>query len=224
MTSRLLDGPPDVRLLLGELDPDASPDPGDLVTSPDEVARARRYRRSSDGRRFLLRRSWVRRALGGILGVHPRHLELEAGPFGKPRVRTPRGAPGFSVSHSGNRSLLAVAHHGEVGVDLEALGAAPDAEELAPLALSPAELAELRALDTPCEREFYFLARWTAKEALLKAIGAGLQLDPASIALTRRPGGFSAPEGTQLADLRVASLKVGAGLVAAVAFTPRPPR
>jgi len=99
---------------------------------------------------------------------------------GKPRLDPPLGAPDFSIAHSGQRVLLAVAH-ATVGVDVEAIR--PLGEELSLRILSEAEkpvLARLAAAD----RSAALLRYWTRKEALLKATGHGLAISPHRLTVT----------------------------------------
>ena len=64
---------------------------------------------------------------------------------GKPALA---GGPYFSISHSGTRVAVALSEHCEVGIDVEDLATAADADRL---------------------------GRWTAVEATLKAAGSGLR-------------------------------------------------
>ncbi|MDT9593066.1 4'-phosphopantetheinyl transferase superfamily protein [Nocardioides zeae] len=75
-----------------------------------------------------------------------------------------------SVSHGGGLVAAAAATHGPVGIDVEHRDV-----EVVGWALAPAERA-LVAM-----RPELFARIWTAKEALLKASGEGLDGDPASL-------------------------------------------
>src|SRR5262244_1393315 len=120
------------RVLIRWFDLDFGGDPPRKVLSAEEIARARRFHREADARRYLAGRAAMRRALGELLGSEPARLVFETGPHGKPGLA---GAPcSFNFSRSGARAVLAVVEEGRVGVDLEAADAAPDSEDLAPLA------------------------------------------------------------------------------------------
>ena len=128
-------------------------------------------------------------------------------------VRTAR-AVHVSLARAGGRLALAVTAAGPVGVDLEsvvALRRAPVADVL----LSGAEARALAALDPPAAAAAV-AAVWTAKEAVLKAAGVGLRVDPRD--LTIAPAGAGAPatgrSGRRDAD-QVASRPVLAGWPAA---------
>ncbi len=92
---------------------------------------------------------------------------------GRPRLRRTAALPSpasVSLSRAGTFSVVAITDAGPVGVDVEAHGAAgfPGFDDVA---LHP---------DEPSTD----LARtWTRKEALLKAYGLGLAVDPAAVRL-----------------------------------------
>src|SRR6266511_9192 len=93
-----------------------------------------------------------------------------------------RAAAGLevSVTHSGRRVGLAVATAGAVGLDVEQV----ESPQAFPYdaALTPAELTGLRAVP-PGERDRAFITAWARKEAVLKAAGIGLRLDPRRFAV-----------------------------------------
>ena len=155
--------------------------------SDAERRRAGRYRFADGARRFSLGRAWLRQILGTELGVPPAAVDLPDGP-GKPRLGTSTG-PCFSLARSANLAVVAVAPF-EVGVDLEHLDQAIDGA--AALACTGREEAALRRLPEG-ERVEAFLRLWTAKEAYLKATGAGLAVAPASVEVG--VGGPVAPVG-----------------------------
>jgi len=95
---------------------------------------------------------------------------------GQPLVAWPKTDLTFSLSHSGDRWLVAVTGGGPIGADLERC---PDRD----LILSIREILtsdEQRALEQlPCEseRSRFLLRAWTRKEAVCKALGVGLVAD-----------------------------------------------
>lgn len=159
--------------------PLAVPEPrhASLVASLSDAERQRaaRYRFADGARRFSLGRAWLRHILGAELGVPPAAVALPDGP-GKPRLGTSTG-PYFSLARSADLAVVAVAPF-EVGVDVEHLDQAIDGA--AALACTGEEAAALRRLPAG-KRVEAFLRLWTAKEAYLKATGAGLAVAPASV-------------------------------------------
>jgi 4'-phosphopantetheinyl transferase len=90
----------------------------------------------------------------------------------------------FSVSHSGDVALIAIAPPGcVVGIDVEEVRPRTlDLEKLAARTMSAGEIERWRA--TPDrERLASFLQLWTAKEAYLKAIGVGVATDLRAVTL-----------------------------------------
>jgi 4'-phosphopantetheinyl transferase len=78
--------------------------------------------------------------------------------------------------------LVAIASAGDVGVDVEVLGRDITDWELVEQALTKGERDRLQALPDG-ERTESFLRSWTRKEAILKAAGTGLGIDPRLVEL-----------------------------------------
>lgn len=142
--------------------------------SPDERARASRFRFERDRRRFVAGRSVLRRELAERLDCTPSEVAFRYGPYGKPAVAD--GDVVFNVSHSGSAALFAFAAAGELGVDVELLAhGRPDDDGVAERFFSPAEVETLRRQPAAARSET-FLRCWTRKEAFVKARGEGLSL------------------------------------------------
>jgi 4'-phosphopantetheinyl transferase len=104
-------------------------------------------------------------------------------------TRTPAGKPeleesdlGVSLAHSGEVVLVAIAQAREVGVDVEVLRSDAARWSLVSHALTERERQRLDVLDAPTRAES-FLRVWTRKEAILKAAGTGLGIDPRRLEL-----------------------------------------
>ncbi len=113
-----------------------------------------------------------RRVLAQYAGVPLSGLALAADAYGKPRLAVPSSL-GFNLSHCGDIVLLAIGRGIELGVDVEALRPRPRALQLAQRYFTADEAAALAVL-TEDERQQAFYRLWTAKEAVLKALGRGL--------------------------------------------------
>ncbi|WP_313919488.1 4'-phosphopantetheinyl transferase superfamily protein [Tahibacter sp.] len=97
--------------------------------------------------------------------------ELEVGAHGKPALAA--GGFDFNLSHSGGAAVVALGRGVEVGVDLESPGRPRPHAELARRYFCGPEAQSIG--NTPeALRETAFLRLWTAKEAVLKALGRGL--------------------------------------------------
>ncbi|MBX7266850.1 4'-phosphopantetheinyl transferase superfamily protein [Micromonospora sp. Llam7] len=166
------------------------------VASPDDpgllallgTGERRRHATFTDRRgraAHLTARALTRLVLADMLGVPASGLRFEAtcrrcgGPHGKPVLRTPASPVTFSVAHSGRWCVVAFALRTEIGVDVERVALRGDTLPLR--ALAPTERAVLTAARN---RTAAFIRYWTRKEALLKATGDGLTVDPAAITVT----------------------------------------
>lgn len=145
-------------------------------TSRDEQARAARFRRQSDGGRYLTAHGALRRILSGYLDCDPSTLRFEHQAWGKPALVDSEFA--FNLSHSGECALVAVARGRPVGVDVEQHRPIADLDGLVERVCTPEERAMFAAARVS-ERQDTFLGFWTRKEALAKMTGVGLRaLDP----------------------------------------------
>jgi 4'-phosphopantetheinyl transferase len=180
------------------------------VLTGEERERVSRFRRAADAASFAAGRALMRLALAELVGVAPGELvfdtwcELHASPHGKPRLVEPATDLDFSLSRAGARLMLAIARV-PVGVDVERRDR--DIETgVARIAFADDERAELEAAGPDA-----FLACWTRKEAVLKALGHGLAVDPKSVSVTflegveprirRLPEEFGPPEAWSLVPL-----------------------
>jgi 4'-phosphopantetheinyl transferase len=147
----------------------------EAVLSDTDRQRANLFTFDRDRRRFVVGRAHLRELLARRLGVRPESVKLTCGARGKPAI-----APGstdldlrFNVSHAGDIAAYAIANGREVGIDIEAVRAVPNADGIASRFFSRQENEAYRALD-PSDRPLGFLNCWTRKEAFVKALGDGL--------------------------------------------------
>jgi 4'-phosphopantetheinyl transferase len=129
-------------------------------------------------------RAPLRAVLAAYLGIAAAQVALTDGEYGRPGLAAGLDPSlGFNWSHSGAHALVAVGRHVTPGIDLECLRPRARALEIAERYFSAEEAAALAALPE-AERSAAFLELWTAKEAVVKALGRGLAfgLDRLSIA------------------------------------------
>jgi 4'-phosphopantetheinyl transferase len=156
-------------------DAEVEPDAASLqCLSDDERRRAEQFRFDAPRRRFIAARVALRRLLGEYLRVPPANVSLAYDRFGKPLLGEPAGdSLRFNLAHTSDLALVAVTRGCDVGVDVERLRAVSRVESIAGRYLHPAEAQEI--LCAPARmRHQAFLRCWTAKEAVIKAIGTGL--------------------------------------------------
>jgi 4'-phosphopantetheinyl transferase len=138
----------------------------------DEQARANRFRLARVRDQFVAARGRLRELLGCYLGISPRTVPILYADAGKPHL-PPEFALEFNISHTDGMALFAVGTT-RVGVDVERDRPIPDADGLVSRFFSRREIAEFQAIP-PLRRQAAFLRAWTRKEAVLKAIGRGVQ-------------------------------------------------
>lgn len=156
--------------------------PAESGLTAAERHRCDHFRFESDRARCQARRGLLRRVLSRYLNCPPGDVELTTSPNGKPAIAGSSRVPplGISISASQDVVLVGVGSGLELGVDVECVRELPDLELLARHALGADELTEMSCC---CSDDLtrWLLRRWTAKEAILKASGEGLLVDPRSV-------------------------------------------
>jgi 4'-phosphopantetheinyl transferase len=166
------------------------------------------------------RREPLRRVLGAYLGIKPDRVMLIDGEYGRPGLADVHDQSlGFNWSHSGDRALIAVGRRITPGIDLECVRARPRAMEIARRYFSTTEAEVLAALPA-LARDAAFLEMWTAKEAVLKAMGRGLAfgLDRLSVSSAAGQLILQRLEGEDPSAWQLQRLAVDTTLVAALAW------
>ncbi len=181
------------------------------VLSAQESERLRRLDRTEVGGRWLVSRAVLREVLAAELGGAPADVRLTLGEHGRPQLdhEAHPSDLDFNLSHSGELALIAVAHGLRIGIDVERLRNGRDPLRVAGRYFSPAEVAAVRAFPKP-DRPDAFLRYWTAKEALAKGLGLGLQAPWGELELVRQPSGEMAPARLD-GDWRLIELSVPDG-------------
>lgn len=161
----------------------------DEALSPDDRARADRYRFESDRRKFCVARASLRLILARYLKTKPGRLQIDTGEYGKPYFVDPKASQGlrFNMSHSHQLALIAITREREVGVDVEYVRPSFVTDEVAEHFFSPAETEVLRALPEDQKTQSFFNC-WTRKEAYIKARGEGLYCPLDQFDVTVAPG------------------------------------
>ncbi|MEW5835817.1 MAG: 4'-phosphopantetheinyl transferase superfamily protein [Pseudomonadota bacterium] len=169
----------------------------------DERARAARFRFEADRDAYVLSHALWRAVLQACLGPRPGSpgpVRLARHPSGQPWLPD---HPGWatSLSRSGPFAAVAVAHAGWIGVDLERFPPRQPLDELVAAIATPAERGAVWQHTGP-DRERALLRLWSGKEAVLKAWGTGLTLDPTRVDTlrcpVRHPGGEGDPCDLQI--------------------------
>jgi 4'-phosphopantetheinyl transferase len=205
--------------LIGDLEPGEVHVFDLLLRSEDAAARKEECRRA------------LRVLLAGYARVPADALALAGPPGAKPRVANAGlGWLRFSASRSDRCALVAVARGRDVGVDIERVDTGRALETIADRLFPQEDAARLRALP-PGERASAFFALWTRKEAVLKALGAGLGALADAEGLGRHmevvdlpaPAGYRAALAVHPPLDRVRRTRVTAAGAGAVPAPPGPP-
>jgi 4'-phosphopantetheinyl transferase len=178
------------------------------ILSPDERERAARFAFEKDQARFTSCRATLRLLLSRYTGIPPESLVFRYKSHGKPALAGGLGWQ-FNVSHSRDLAAIAISRSDHVGIDLEYIDPAFPQDEVAPEVLCPGELRDLASLPSSDQLHGFFQL-WTLKEALLKALGGGLSLDPVQFHIrfeeSQFPEIISAPTRSPQATLHCLSL------------------
>lgn len=150
----------------------------------------------------------LRTSLARYLQIDPHTIDLHRSDTGQLVLAKPASDLRFSATHSGDALLLGFVRGDCIGVDIECLKPRPHVLELARRYFTAHEAAALAAMPA-AEREDAFYRLWTAKEALLKAIGHGL-----AHGLDRVGFGFASAK-LELRELDLQSSRIEAGVAIA---------
>jgi 4'-phosphopantetheinyl transferase len=197
--------------------------------SSDERETMQRFRHDRDAVRYATGRAALRILLGRYLESSARAIVFDrtcrycGASHGKPRVDNRRDLD-FNLSSSDQIVLIAVAAGCVVGVDVETTSRI-EATAMAALVLAP---SESRTFDNVGARAFDLVQTWCCKEAVLKATGHGLGIDPRSIVVAPEDERFrvvDAPaDHAELLDFAILRLALRSGYAGAIALRPLPPR
>ena len=193
------------------------------LLSPDETTRAERFLLEVVRSRFIVAHGATRRILSRYLHTEPEAIRFTTSARGKPAVVATDGAPPvrFSLSHSEDLALCAVARDRELGVDIERLRPVATWRQIADRTFAQDEIQALRAVDEEHAEEA-FLRCWTRKEAYSKALGEGItsrwtqftvSLEPDVVTMVRD----DAPAAQAQGPYALVPLAPGPGYVGALA-------
>ncbi|HEY7479018.1 MAG TPA: 4'-phosphopantetheinyl transferase superfamily protein [Gemmatimonadales bacterium] len=189
--------------------------------SPEERARADRFRFDRDRERFVAARGTLRRVLGRYAGAAADELRFVYSADGKPSLAGRWSWLRFNLAHSGDLALIAVARGREVGVDVERVPTDGLVADVVKVVCSGPERARLHRL-RPSGQRRGFARLWTRKEALIKADGRGLGMSLIHIDVSgrgSRPRMLDESTGRWVASprWRLRAVRVGGSYAGAVA-------
>ncbi|MGV6820505.1 MAG: 4'-phosphopantetheinyl transferase family protein [Parvularcula sp.] len=144
---------------------------GDSILSTDEENRARSYRFELDRQKYRHARSFLRQVLSAHTGVPPLALSISPDRSGRPHLTGQ--SLDFNMSRTEGLAIVAVSKC-RVGIDVELIRPIDEMDEILQDHFTAEERSCLDAL-TGRPRMTGFFRLWTAKEAITKATGEGLE-------------------------------------------------
>ena len=187
--------------------------------SAEELVRADRFKVEPAKHNFLISHYLLRQTLSRYLQTDASTIRYRYGEHGKPHLDTPdeRNLQ-FSLSHSGNRLLVAICHDGEIGVDIERIQEKSNPLQLARHFMSKDEALQLAELKDPVAQREFFFTLWTRKEAYVKALGKGFFHAINKTDMNEISAGIHVPSSEDHRDYRVIDLDIAGDYKAAVAI------
>jgi 4'-phosphopantetheinyl transferase len=181
--------------------------------SPEEGYRAQQFRDPALASRYVIGRGLLRALLTKYVGSAAEVIEISTNAYGKPELGKELQ---FNLAHAGDMALYAFTNGRPIGVDVELV------EHVSP---SPLEARRILANSewevwqhlSDQDRTLLFYQTWVRKEAVLKALGVGLAIEPDTFSVGLR----SHPEVAlvQGTTVRIRDLPMPAPIKAAVAST-----
>ena len=211
--------PPGIFTFLGHSESVADAELARMLQVLDEVERRRAesFRFTRDMTGYVVAHFALRCALADSLGCNANDIRFSTSPHGKPSLHPVHHSDlRFSLSHSGDVSLIALANGIELGVDIERIGLPDEAGAIAQQYFGENAAQQLAALaPVDCARAFSTL--WVRFEALTKAKGIGVT-SGARFPDAPSPISFASDHPVIADGWTIAPLTVPEGYVAAIAF------
>ena len=192
--------------------------------SPDEMARANKFKFAKHRNRFIAGRGALRAILGQYLSVGPAGLRFAYSANGKPDFAEDFAGSGihFNLAHTADLAMIAITRIGEIGVDVEGVRPVKNVDELVGRFFSPRE-SELFQKVPDEQKPVAFFNLWTRKEALLKATGEGITRSLSLVEVSFLPGEPArllaiSGDAVKAAQWRLRELSPAAGFTGAIAI------
>ena len=141
------------------------------VVSEEEWSKANRFHNERDRLTYILSHSLLRLILAKYLNIEPSGIYYEVGLNQKPCLAG--NALHFNLTHTREAFAFAVSRTCSVGIDLEDIDNSIDIYSISRTYFNQSECDFIFEADREATDRFFFL--WTRKEALLKALGTGIQ-------------------------------------------------
>lgn len=147
----------------------------EILLSRDEIKKANSFQFPYLKRQYIVFHATLKKILGSYLGL--KEIAFEHGPYGKPAVSEKINPDNirFNMSKSSETGVYTFMLQNEVGIDIEKVAPLTDMGNIVNRHFSEKEKCIYQELPKE-EKLNWFYTIWTRKEALLKAIGTGLNI------------------------------------------------
>ncbi|MEL6710161.1 MAG: 4'-phosphopantetheinyl transferase superfamily protein [Pseudomonadota bacterium] len=144
--------------------------------SPDEQARAQRYKFAKDRTLYRAAHHFLRTTLSRYAGIAPAAWYYSHNQYGKPAVANAGQTQlQFNLSHTRGLIGCAISLNRDVGVDVESVRPLSDLVSISRSVYVGPELDDVLSHSGDAQRTRFY-TYWTLKEAYIKARGMGLYL------------------------------------------------
>jgi len=144
------------------------------ILSTQESTRYRRFHFPADSHRYLIAHALLRNTLSKYTDLPPAGWTFTQGTHGRPEISNPEvPAIRFNLTHTKGLVGCVVTLENDCGIDAEALSSRHDLSGVAERMFSVDEFRELKQLKGSLQLDDFF-ARWTLREAYVKALGIGI--------------------------------------------------
>lgn len=186
------------------------------VLSESELNRANGYYFEKDKNRFIICRALLKFFLAKHVGLDIDKINLEVDSNKKPYLPN-HSSVFFNISHAGDYGLIAIAKY-PVGVDIEYINKEFNYKEILQNVFNK---NEIESIENSNDKQQTFYKFWTRKEAIVKAIGKGIDEGFSEISVM---DGFHSIESSIVSNFKninVFSFDLNDNYVGALALTER---
>lgn len=184
------------------------------VLSASEFQRANRYHFIKDKNRFIICRALLKILLSEYIGLDISQIIIAVNANKKPYLPT-HPHTYFNISHSVDYALIAIAKY-PVGIDIEYINKEFNYKDILPTVFQQQEIDDIER-SSNVFNNFYKL--WTRKEAILKAIGKGINDDISKIPVTDGAHSVISSLVGDYKKITILSLNINDNYIGALALT-----